>query len=134
MVFCYGLLIESGLLLWPFGKVAFWLKVVFCYGLLIESGLLLWPFGKVAFWLKVVFCYGLLVESGLCYGLLVRPSGVVVFCYSLLAPLDHTKPEGTKPEGYFQPEGHQTRRPLSTRRPPKQKTTKPEDHFQPEGH
>ena len=33
-------------------------------------------FGKVAFWLKVV----------LSYGLLVRPSGVVVFCYSLLAP------------------------------------------------
>ena len=114
----------GALLLCP-SVMAFW----FC-GLLIESGLLLWPFGKVAVWLKVV-----------CYGLLVRPSGVVVFCYSLLVwwssviaflpPLDHTKPEGTKPApnqkatklGHFQPEGHQTRRTLSARRPPNQKAT-----------
>ena len=37
-----GLLVESGLLLWPSG-MAFWLKVVFCYGLQV------WPSGK-AFW------------------------------------------------------------------------------------
>ena len=59
-----------GLLLWPSGLVAFWLKavswlkVVFCYGFqgvsALGGGLLVWP-GLVTFWLKVVFCYGLLV-------------------------------------------------------------------------
>ena len=41
--------------------------MAFWYGLLVESGLLLWP-------PAVMFCYGLLV----------RPSGVVAFCYGLL--------------------------------------------------
>ena len=141
VVFCYGLLVrpsglvafwfgslliegsllvESGLLLWPSGK-AFWFGSLLIEGsLLVESGLLLWPSGKAfwcgafwlkaAFWLKVVFCYGLLVRpSG------VVPSGVVpsviAFCIWKTIPEGHLKSED-----HFQPEGHQTRRPLWTRR------------------
>ena len=47
VAFCYGILVESGLLLWPSGMVS-------CYDHLA------WHSGVVAFW-----C-GLLVERGLC--------------------------------------------------------------------
>ena len=39
VVFCYGLL------LWPSGLVAFWLKVVFWYGLLVWSSLMAFRYG-----------------------------------------------------------------------------------------
>ena len=61
MPFCYGLLVEggllveSGLLLWPSGKVFWCGGLLIEGGLLVESGLLLWPSGK-AFW-----CGGLLL-------------------------------------------------------------------------
>ena len=45
--------------------------------------------------------------------LLFWPSSVVAFCYG--------PPQKTIPEGRFQSEGHQTRRPPSIRRPPNQK-------------
>ena len=62
---------------------------------------------KVAFWLKLVFCYGLLV----------RLSGVVAFCYSLLPP-PKTIPEGhLKSEDHFQPEGHHPQPPTLIRHP-----------------
>ena len=52
-----------GLLLWPSGLVAFWLKVVFWSGGLVESGLLVWwPSDLVALWfggLLIWWPYGL---------------------------------------------------------------------------
>ena len=77
-----SLLVESGLLLWPSGKV-FWCGAFWFGGLLVESGLLLWPSGK-AFW--CAFWCG-------------------AFCYSLLPP------PKTIQEGHLKSEGHQTRNP-----------------------
>ena len=83
-----GLLVESGLLLWPFG-------VIFCYGLLAWpsgvvafwcGGLLLWPSGMAFWWDLLVWWPSGVVPSVMAfwYDLLVTPSGVVAFCYGLL--------------------------------------------------
>ena len=66
LAFCYGLLV------WPSGLVALWLKVVFCYGLLV------WPSGK-AFWY-----WGVILTLG---GVWWRP------------PLMDTAAGGTHPTG-----------------------------------
>ena len=74
-----------------------------------------------------------------CYGLLVWwPSGLVAFCYSLPSRRPYQKATLNQKTTFNQkatkPEDHQTRRPLSTRRPPNQKTTSNQKATKPEGH
>ena len=87
MAFWFG-----GLLLWPSGLVAFWLKVAFWFGdLLVEGGLVIEG--------SLLIEGGLLVESGL----LFWPSGVI-FWYDLLVGPSGTgvSPNSSPPPTYGQ--------------------------------
>ena len=92
VVFCYGLLVESDLLVWPSG-VAFWCGLLLCLSVWPSVMAFYWKWPLV--WPDVAFCYafqcGLLLWPSIESGLLVWSSGVVLsgmaFCYGILVEM-----------------------------------------------
>ena len=136
MAFCCGLLLCPSVMAFWFGGLLIEGSLLVEGSFLVESGLLLWPSGKVAFWLKVVFCYGLLLwpssKAFWCGGLVIatwtpprRP-----YRKATLNQKTTFKQKATKPEGYqtrrlpnqkaTKPEDHQTRSPPQTQVLPNQ--------------